>query len=171
MEVWQQHIEEGKWTQYISNFTFYWTHPVTVNTSTVTYMTHFVSAGNMDYRGRTACFSWCCSCCWICRRKQYISFAVIIGIISVTVIGSIKISYLLIDKTFVFYSALGFSGSGYTLSNSLMHKIITTPRFKITKIKSTWHNLFTEVRQVAHKPDIQRSLWPMTRKAVPQLWT
>jgi len=51
-----------------------------------------------------------------------------------------------------------------------MHKIIELPRFTKMVIWSAWHKLFTEVRQVAHKPDIQRSLWPTTGTAVPQTW-
>lgn len=97
-----QPIQERKWKQYISNFTFYLTHSVIVNTSTVTYMTHLVPAGNMDYRNSiarrlpSACFY---SFFAICRRKQYIRFADNIVIISVSVIVSTTISYL-IDKTF-----------------------------------------------------------------------
>jgi uncharacterized protein (DUF1919 family) len=48
MTVRQQRIEERKWTKYDSNFPFYLTHSVTVNTSTVTYSTHLVPAGNME---------------------------------------------------------------------------------------------------------------------------
>jgi hypothetical protein len=50
-------MEERNRTQYYLNFTFYLTHPVTVNTSTVTKMTQLVPAGNVDcvtYWGRAA---------------------------------------------------------------------------------------------------------------------
>jgi len=40
------------------------------------------------------------------------NFAATIGIISVTVTVSIKISYLLINKSLCFFSVLSFSGSG-----------------------------------------------------------
>jgi hypothetical protein len=56
MAVREKPIEEREWTQHDSNFTFYLTHPVTVNTSTVTYLTQLVAAENVEVvkcKGRT----------------------------------------------------------------------------------------------------------------------
>jgi len=49
MAVRNQPIDKRKRKHSISNFTFYLTHPVTINTSTVMYITHLVPAGNMEY--------------------------------------------------------------------------------------------------------------------------
>jgi hypothetical protein len=59
MELRKQSTEERKCKQYVSNYAFYITHPVTVNTSTVKYRAHLVSDGNTGYVncwGRTPSF-------------------------------------------------------------------------------------------------------------------
>jgi len=49
-----------------------------------------------------------------------------------------------------------------------MHTVIAPPSFTQTEIWSAWHRLFSEVRQVAHKPGILWSSWPTPGTVVPQ---
>jgi hypothetical protein len=63
----------------------------------------------------------------ICSRKQYISFAATNGIISVTIIVSIKISYLLLYKALC---RLQCSRYLRLWLAAKMHKIIASPRLK-----------------------------------------
>jgi hypothetical protein len=144
-----------------------------VNLSTVTYKIQLLPAGNVDYGNSSArhilsaCF---CSCCSICRRKQYISFAAAIVINSNSVIVSITISYL-INKTLFRLQCSWFLRLWLASKLRLIHKIITSTRLKRMEIKSVWYKLFTAVRHLTGRPDILRFFWPTTGTVVPHPWT
>ena len=48
MAIREEPIEKTKRKHSVPNFTFYLTYPITTNTSTVSYITHLVPAGNME---------------------------------------------------------------------------------------------------------------------------
>jgi hypothetical protein len=92
----------------IRNFLLYLTYPVTVNTPTVTYMTHPVPVGHVDHAEGQDTFHLHVVVVVVVEaagEKFALVFALIVGTISVIVIAFFLISYLPIEKKNFFLSS------------------------------------------------------------------